>query len=115
MNVANTAQNIDVSSQILDALAQILDISTYKLKAIARILDASAQLKDELAQMLDALAQMLDFFHSRLFMYLHHRLFKNFIRKYLLFLNFLIFVMFYYLRNEAYSENNESKCRFLLY
>ena len=108
MNVANTAQNIDVSSQILDALAQILDISTYKLKAIARILDASAQLKDELAQ-------MLDFFHSRLFMYLHHRLFKNFIRKYLLFLNFLIFVMFYYLRNEAYSENNESKCRFLLY
>ena len=43
MNVANTAQNIDVSSQILDALAQILDISTYKLKAIARILDAFAQ------------------------------------------------------------------------
>ena len=44
MNVANTAQNIDVSSQILDALAQILGISTYKLKAIARFLDASSQL-----------------------------------------------------------------------
>ena len=38
MNVANTAQNIDVSSKILDALAKILDVYTYKLKAFAKIL-----------------------------------------------------------------------------